>query len=115
MTVDTIQFGDADLYCGGMFEPEGFNIGGNITLSPQISGNYTGWGEGWLSLPKIYERTPASVLAHETGHAITHMQKVKNADQRLPAGDKRKDTLEREAWDRSAVPYRRLGKGIPTR
>ena len=110
-----IGIGDADLYGGGKFDPDDFNTGGTITLSPNISGTYMGWGDGWLSLPKVYERAPASVLAHEIGHAISHVQKVENSDQKLPAGDNRKSAVEREAWQRATVPYRRLGKGIPTR
>jgi RHS repeat-associated protein len=105
-----ISFGDADIYGGGKFEPRGFAEGGTITLSSDIRGRYNGW-KGWRYVTDT--RTTASVLAHELGHAISHVKKVVNADQTLRLMDTRREALERAAWKNAEKPYKRLDKAIP--
>ncbi len=107
-----IEFGDASLYGGGSFSPGGFRDGGLVTLSRDIGGSYTGW-KGWNIVSDT--RTTASVLAHELGHAITHVKRIRNADQRLPSGDSRKKKLEDKAWKYSETPYERLNKAVPAK
>ena len=107
-----VLFGDATLYGGGYFSPSGFNEGGSIVLSSDIGGTYVGW-KGCSLVNDT--RTMASVLAHELGHAITHVKKFHHADRRLPRGDPRKQKLEKRAWRYSKTPYKRLNKSIPAK
>jgi RHS repeat-associated protein len=107
-----VLFGDATLYGGGYFSPSGFNEGGSIVLSSDIGGTYVGW-KGCSLVNDT--RTMASVLAHELGHAITHVKKFHHADRRLPSGDPRKQKLENRAWRYSKTPYKRLNKSIPAK
>ena len=111
-SIYSIGFGDADIYGGGYFVPGAFNAGGRIVLSRGINREYVG-GSIWR--PATYRHTTASVLAHEIGHAVTHVNKMKGADKLLPSGDPLKNKLEAAAWRHSRIPYRRMNMGIPFR
>ena len=110
----SIIFDDkADMYGGGMFEPEPFGgiLGGGISLGSKDSyskGNELvfNWDFPFVHLKEVIENLD-DILAHELAHVILHQQHMPNADQKLWSGDPAKNKLEDEA--RRLTDYVRKG------
>jgi RHS repeat-associated protein len=108
---------EAGTYSGGSFKASGCD-GGDIELSPKINSFYnkTFFVNDWKKMffkTETYYHSHASLLAHELGHAMSHLRKDPNSNLDLPLGDTRRRPLEDAAWNSAKTPYDRLGLAIP--
>jgi len=99
----TISIDDDEtaLYGGGAFSPLDFQCGGHIYIGSKKEydqGNEIEFAFSWPPIrTKRNIKSQLDILAHELGHAMTHQAKMKDADRKLPHGDRNKKRLEEEA------------------
>ncbi len=112
-TVAALFPGNLQALYPGVWSPNKFGDGGTIYLDRKATGFYP--NERVAGLPVGGEpNTHGTLLAHELGHAISHVRREKGADQSRPSSSIR-SRLEGRAISRANMVHPRLGKPLDTR